>query len=71
MVAEGYKQTEIGIIPNDWNIKDIKSVTNNIIDYRGVTPKKKGMEWGNGNIVALSAGNVKNGYMECPQNSRH
>lgn len=48
----------------DWEVKNIKEITNNIIDYRGVTPKKLGMEWGNGNIVALSAGNVKKGYID-------
>jgi len=48
----------------DWEEKTILSITNNIIDYRGVTPKKKGMDWGDGNIVALSAGNVKKGYID-------
>ncbi|MEM8520630.1 restriction endonuclease subunit S [Flavobacterium sp. PL12] len=48
----------------DWEESTIFSITDNIIDYRGVTPKKLGMEWGNGNIVALSAGNVKRGYID-------
>lgn len=47
-----------------WEVKSIQSITRNIIDFRGVTPKKKGLEWGNGNIVALSAGNVKKGYID-------
>jgi len=47
-----------------WEVKNIKEITNNIIDYRGVTPKKLGMEWGNGSIVALSAGNVKKGFID-------
>ena len=35
----------------------------NIIDYRGKTPKKLGMDWG-GNIRALSALNVKMGFID-------
>ena len=60
----GYKQTDIGLIPEDWKVRRINSITSNIIDFRGVTPKKKGMEWGDGDIVALSAGNVKKGYID-------
>lgn len=62
--AKGFKQTELGRIPEDWEITSIKNITRNIIDYRGVTPRKLGMQWGNGNIVALSAGNVKRGYID-------
>lgn len=58
------KQTELGRIPEDWEVTSIKDITRNIIDYRGVTPRKLGMQWGNGNIVALSAGNVKRGYID-------
>jgi len=47
-----------------WNEISIGNLTRNIIDYRGVTPKKLGMDWGNGDIVALSAGNVKKGYID-------
>lgn len=43
---KGYKHTEVGIIPEDWEVLSIKGIVKNIIDYRGVTPKKKGMEWG-------------------------
>ncbi len=35
-----------------------------VFDYRGRTPKKLNMEWGNGDIIALSANNVKNGYID-------
>lgn len=64
LISEKYKKTDLGLIPEDWNLKSIESITKNIIDYRGVTPKKLGMEWGNGTIVALSAGNVKKGYID-------
>lgn len=35
-----------------------------VLDFRGRTPKKLGMDWGGGNIVSLSANNVKNGYID-------
>jgi type I restriction enzyme S subunit len=60
----GYKQTELGEIPEDWELKTVAQSASNIIDYRGVTPRKLGMEWGGGDIVALSAGNVKKGYID-------
>ncbi|MCX9085326.1 MAG: restriction endonuclease subunit S [Candidatus Methanoperedens sp.] len=47
-----------------WEVKLLKEVVDNFIDYRGVTPKKLGMEWGNGNIPALSANNVQMGYID-------
>lgn len=60
----GFKMTEVGVIPEDWDVSTILNLTTNIIDYRGRTPKKLGMDWGNGGIVALSAGNVKKGYID-------
>ena len=35
-----------------------------VFDFRGRTPKKLGMDWGAGNIISLSANNVKNGYID-------
>lgn len=60
----GYKQTEAGIIPEEWAVETILGMTCQIMDYRGRTPKKLGMEWGGGDIPALSAGNVKKGYVD-------
>jgi type I restriction enzyme S subunit len=63
----GYKQTEVGVIPEDWEYQTILELSQQIIDYRGRTPKKLGMEWGQGDIPALSAGNVKMGYIDFSQ----
>lgn len=43
----------------------IDEIVELIIDYRGKTPKKLGMEWteDKGDIVALSAKNIKNGKL--------
>ncbi|WP_415735821.1 restriction endonuclease subunit S, partial [Lacicoccus alkaliphilus] len=35
-----------------------------LIDFRGKTPKKLGMEWSDTGYLALSALNVKNGYID-------
>jgi type I restriction enzyme S subunit len=35
-----------------------------VIDFRGRTPKKLGMDWGGGDIISLSANNVKKGYID-------
>lgn len=61
---KAYKDSELGKIPEDWDAFEINEVIENIIDYRGRTPRKLGMDWGGGNIVALSAGNVKKGYID-------
>lgn len=61
---KGYKTSELGQIPEDWITPTLKGITSNIIDYRGRTPRKLGLEWGDGNILALSAGNVKKGFID-------
>ena len=48
----------------EWEILSISELSLNIIDYRGRTPRKLGMEWGGGDIPALSARNVKMGYID-------
>ncbi|WP_429042976.1 restriction endonuclease subunit S [Aeromonas veronii] len=61
---KGYKSSELGQIPEDWITPTLKDITSNIIDYRGRTPRKLGLEWGGGDILALSAGNVKKGFID-------
>ncbi|AWB71196.1 restriction endonuclease subunit S [Vibrio cholerae] len=47
-----------------WKSVPLSSCIDEVIDFRGKTPKKIGMEWGNGSIRALSANNVKQGYID-------
>ena len=63
-VKPGYKQTEVGVIPEEWATQTVLGLSRQIIDYRGRTPKKLGMDWGAGDIPALSAGNVKKGFID-------
>lgn len=37
-IPAGYKQTDIGVIPTDWDVKQLKSVISKVIDNRGKTP---------------------------------
>ena len=66
-VKPGYKQTEVGVIPEDWETPTVLGVSRQIIDYRGRTPRKLGMSWGGGDIPALSAGNVRMGFIDFSQ----
>ncbi len=47
-----------------WREMTFGELLDDIIDFRGRTPVKLGMEWGNGNITSLSANNVKNGFID-------
>jgi type I restriction enzyme S subunit len=48
----------------EWEEKSFYDLLLDVLDFRGRTPKKLGMDWGGGNIVSLSANNVKNGYID-------
>lgn len=45
-----FKKTEIGEIPEEWYVIKFFDFVDKIIDFRGRTPKKLGMDWGNGDI---------------------
>lgn len=49
---------------NEWKKTRFNQLLTSVADFRGRTPKKIGLEWGDGNIVSLSANNVKNGYID-------
>jgi len=48
---------------DEWEIKDFYDTLTQVLDFRGRTPLKLGMEWG-GDIPSLSALNVKMGYVD-------
>lgn len=58
---EQFRDSPLGHIPKDWSVYQIGELIENIIDFRGKTPKKIGMDWGGGEIPALSANNVAMG----------
>ena len=55
--------SELGEIPTGWSVLPINEVVNEIIDYRGKTPKKLGSDWSDSGVIALSALNVKQGRL--------
>lgn len=52
---------------NDWEQRNLFDYIQKITDFRGRTPKKLGMEWSEKGIPALSALNVKDGYIDLSQ----
>ncbi|MCH3885665.1 restriction endonuclease subunit S [Tenacibaculum aquimarinum] len=48
-------------LPEGWRVEELDNLLELIIDYRGKTPKKLGMEWSEKGIPALSAKTIKNG----------
>lgn len=61
---ELFKESPLGWIPKDWDAPVFGDVIEHIIDFRGRTPKKLGMDWGGGDILALSANNVQPGGID-------
>ena len=47
-----------------WKKSKLLDNVSNIIDFRGKTPKKLGMDWSDQGILALSALNVKDGFID-------
>lgn len=59
-----YKPSALGWIPNEWDVRIFGDLIDHVIDFRGRTPKKLGMHWGGGDILALSANNVQPGGID-------
>jgi type I restriction enzyme S subunit len=47
-----------------WAQLPFQNVVKQVIDFRGRTPLKIGMDWGNGEILSLSANNVRQGFID-------
>lgn len=59
-----YKPSPLGWIPKEWNVHVFGDTIEHVIDFRGRTPKKLGLDWGGGGILALSANNVQPGGID-------
>ncbi|CAD6494615.1 MAG: Type-1 restriction enzyme MjaXIP specificity protein [Candidatus Argoarchaeum ethanivorans] len=57
-----FKDTEIGMIPEDWKVDKIENYLDKIIDYRGKTPKKS-----ESGVITISAKSIKNGKIDYNQ----
>lgn len=49
---------------DDWEQRKLLDNVDKVLDYRGKSPTKFGMEWGTEGYLVLSALNVKNGYID-------
>ncbi len=63
LFPSGFEVSDIGPIPRGWKVLPIEDVTSLIIDHRGKTPKKLNSTWAANGIPALSAKNIKAGYI--------
>ena len=61
-IKEGYKQTELGLIPNDWEVKKGAEIAIKIT--KGASPKWQGFEYQKEGMLFITSENVKNGYLE-------
>ena len=52
---------------NDWEQRKLLDCIEKVTDFRGRTPKKLGMDWSESGYLALSALNVKDGYIDFMQ----
>jgi len=56
-------ESELGSIPDGWEVARLENVVDEFIDYRGKTPKKLDGDWAESGVLALSALNVKQGRL--------
>ena len=56
---------------DDWEQRKLISCIQKVIDFRGRTPNKLGMEWSCSGHLALSALNVKDGYIDFSQDNHY
>ncbi len=68
---QGEKVPEIRFedFSEEWKERRLLSNFEKIIDFRGRTPKKLGLDWSESGYLALSALNVKNGFIDFNTNA--
>ena len=57
MIPYGYKQTEVGVVPEDWDVRKIGDFTDTTA---GGTPSTSHPEYWNGEILWMSSGELNN-----------
>ncbi|OTG74024.1 hypothetical protein B9T26_07760 [Acinetobacter sp. ANC 4169] len=64
MEKQKYPEVRFNGFSENWEHSNFLDNIQSIIDFRGRTPKKLGMDWSKDGYLALSALNVKNGYID-------
>ena len=57
-IQEGYKQTEVGVIPSDWEVKKLADLVDKFVN--GGTPSTQIPEYWNGNIPWITGADILN-----------
>jgi type I restriction enzyme S subunit len=63
-------ESELGLIPEGWDVGTLDTHTSMIIDHRGKTPKKLGSDWVEEGYPAISAKNIKSKKIVRPDTIR-
>jgi hypothetical protein len=61
-VKPGYKQTEVGVIPEDWEIRTGEQLTTLI--GKGGSPRWQGFEYSNAGMLFVTSENVRDGFLD-------
>ncbi|HFQ5010410.1 TPA: restriction endonuclease subunit S [Vibrio vulnificus] len=70
LFPEKLVESELGLIPEGWEVGTLDSHTSMIIDHRGKTPKKLGSDWTEEGYPAISAKNIKSKKIVRPDTIR-
>jgi type I restriction enzyme S subunit len=70
LFPEKLVESELGLIPDGWDVGTLDSHTSMIIDHRGKTPKKLGSDWVEEGYPAISAKNIKSKKIVRPDTIR-
>ena len=65
--GSSYPEIRFKGFTDPWEQRRVLSCIQKITDFRGRTPKKLGMDWSESGYLALSALNVKDGYIDFSQ----
>ena len=65
--GSSYPAVRFNGFTDPWEQRKVLSCIQKITDFRGRTPKKLGMDWSESGYLALSALNVKDGYIDFSQ----
>jgi type I restriction enzyme S subunit len=61
-VRAGYKQTEVGVIPEEWDVQTGEQITTLI--GKGGSPRWQGFEYSNGGMLFVTSENVRDGFLD-------
>lgn len=61
-ILAGYKQTEVGVIPEEWEVRAGKSVTTLIT--KGASPRWQGFTYTEDGLLFITSENVRDGFID-------